>query len=123
MNNFAQAAQVLGEQLHNAEVLEKAVNACLGVLEVRLKEEGPLQWAATQNNLGSALFLLGKLTDNQAHLKGAANAFDQALGVYMMLNAEKLAAVANKNLSRVRLLLGETAIKIKDNKPNASRLS
>ena len=44
-------------------------------------------------------------------------------GVYMMLNAEKLAAVANKNLSRVRLLLGETAIKIKDNKPNASRLS
>ena len=55
------------------------------------------------------MFLLGKLTDDQARLKGAANAFDQALGVYLTLNAESLAAVASKNLSRVRLLLGETA--------------
>lgn len=110
MSNFAQAAQVLGEQLHNAEVLEKAVNACLGVLEVRHKEKSPLQWAAAQNNLGSAMFLLGKLTDDQSHFEGAANAFDQALDVYMVLNAERLAAVASKNLSRVRLHLGENGI-------------
>ena len=123
MNNFAQAAQVLGEQLHNAEVLEKAVNACLGVLEIRRKEKGPLQWAATQNNLGSAMFLLGKLTDDQAHLKGAANAFDQALGVYVTLNAERLAAVASKNLSKVRLLLGETANKSDVNKSTTPTLN
>jgi tetratricopeptide (TPR) repeat protein len=108
MNNFAQAAQVLGEQLHSAEVLEKAVNACLGVLEIRRKEKGPLQWAATQNNLGSALFLLGKLTDDETHLEGAADAFEQALSVYVVFNAKRLAAVARKNLSRVRLHLGET---------------
>ena len=107
MNNFAQAAQVLGEQLHSTEVLEKAVNACLGALEVRRKEKGPLLWAATQNNMGSALFLLGKLTEDISRLEGAAVAFDQALGVYSEFNAERLASVARKNLSRVRLLLEE----------------
>jgi hypothetical protein len=54
------------------------------------------------------MFLLGKLTDDQAHLEGAANAFDQALSVYMGLNAERLSAVASKNLSRVRMHLGES---------------
>ena len=53
------------------------------------------------------MFLLGKLTNDQAHLEGAANAFDKALGVYMAHKAEHLAAVASKNLSRVRLHLGE----------------
>ncbi|NQU56380.1 MAG: Crp/Fnr family transcriptional regulator [Rhodospirillales bacterium] len=108
MNNFAQAAQVLGEQLHSTEVLEKAVNACLGALEIRRKEKGPLLWAATQNNLGSALFLLGKLTHDVARLEGAAAAFDQALGVYSQFNADRLASVARKNLSKVHLLLDES---------------
>ena len=55
------------------------------------------------------MFLLGKLTDDQVQLEGAANAFDQALSVYKMLKADSLAAVASKNLSHVRLLLEETA--------------
>lgn len=105
MNNFAQAAQVLGEQLHSTEVLEKAVNACLGALEIRRRENGPLLWAATQNNLGSALFLLGKLTQDIGRLEEAAAAFDQALGVYTEFNAERLASVAGKNLSKVHQLL------------------
>ncbi|HJO97689.1 MAG TPA: cyclic nucleotide-binding protein, partial [Rhodospirillales bacterium] len=58
MNNFGQVAQMLGGQLRNAEVLEKAAEACRGALEVRTREEMPLLWAATQNNLGSAMFLL-----------------------------------------------------------------
>ena len=46
--------------------------------------------------------------DDQVQLEGAATAFDQALSVYTMLKADSLAAVASKNLSRVRLLLEET---------------
>ncbi len=107
MNNFAQAAQVLGEQLHSVEVLQKAIDACLGALEIRRKENGPLLWAATQNNLGSALFLLGKLTEDEGPLEGATVAFNQALGVYTDFKAERLASVATKNMSKVRLLLDE----------------
>ena len=88
-------------------MLEKAADACVRALEIRRKENGPLLWAATQNNLGSALFLLGKMTHNEAQLEGAADAFDQALGVYQEFNATRMANVAQKNLSKVRALMEE----------------
>ena len=106
MNNFAQAAQILGEQLRNTEVLEKAADACRQALSVRTKGKSPRGWAATQNNLGAALFLLAKqlLTEKKTAeepLRQAADAFRKALDVYIGLNAENLARITGRNLSRV----------------------
>ncbi len=67
----------------------------------------PLPFAATQNTLGSALFLLGRLTGESAHLEGAAEAFEKARAVYTALGADAMAAVTEKNLSHVERLLGE----------------
>ena len=105
MDNLAQVTQVLGEQLKNPEALEKAAQACRVALKVRTKAEAPLLWAASQNNLGSALFLLGKMTKALDHLRGSAEAFDLASGVYRARGMEKMVAVTDKNLERVNQLL------------------
>lgn len=106
MNNFAQAALVFGEQMHNDEVVKKAIHACNESLEVRTKDDNPLQWAATQNNLGSALFMLGKMNKEVGSLEGALEAFSQALEVYTAHGAERLAAITVKirNTSNVSLI-------------------
>jgi tetratricopeptide (TPR) repeat protein len=116
MNNFAQAAQILGEQLRNTEVLEKAADACRQALSVRTKGKSPRGWAATQNNLGAALFLLAKqlLMEKKAAeepLRQAADAFRKALDVYTGLNAEKLAQITGRNLSRVERALDKLRAK------------
>ena len=71
MNNIGQAAAILGEQLKSVELFEKAIEACSSALEVRQKLEYPLLWAATQNNLGSALFMMAKQTHDPAQLESA----------------------------------------------------
>jgi len=60
-----------------------------------------------KNNLGSALFLLGKVTKGAEHLQGAAEAFDLAGGVYRARGMEKMVAVTEKNLGHVNHLLGQ----------------
>jgi len=102
---FSQAAQVLGEQHRNTEALEKAVETCRAALEVRTRDAHPTLWASTQNNLGSALFLLGKRTGKKEHLEGAAEAFTVARDFYTEQRATRAAAISEKNLSHVERLL------------------
>ena len=111
LNNFAQSAQILGEKHQSAEALEKAAGACRSALEVRKKEKHPLLWAATQNNLGSALFLLGKLTKDLTPLGESAEAFEQAHDFYKSYGAVKMAAITEKNMSHVARLLDQHAPK------------
>ncbi len=66
-------------------------------------------WAATQNNLGSALFLLGKQTGEAAHLEGSAEAFEKARDCYNAFAAGRLAAITEKNLSKVKRRLEKNA--------------
>ena len=108
MDNMAQVTQVLGEQLKNREALSKAAEACRAVLEVRTKSKTPVLWAATQNNLGSALFMLGKLTKNMNHLRGAAEAFGLAGSLYQSRGTGKMAAITEKNLGHVNQLLAKS---------------
>lgn len=68
----------------------------------------PVLWAATQNNLGSLLFLMGKRTKNADHLRGVAEAFDLASGVYRARGMDKIAAITEKNLGRVNRLLDQS---------------
>ncbi|MBT4888323.1 MAG: cyclic nucleotide-binding domain-containing protein [Rhodospirillales bacterium] len=105
MNNYAQAAQVIGQQFHEPDMLQKAVSACRSALEVRRRNRTPLLWAATQNTLGSALFLLGKQVGRIDHLESAIDAFRAAHAVYSGKGARKMSRVIARNLEHVQSLL------------------
>ena len=51
-NNLGAALATLGAREDGTERLEQAVTAYNAALEVYTREQVPLQWAATQNNLG-----------------------------------------------------------------------
>ena len=50
---------MLGERESGTEWLDEAVVAYRAALEERTRERVPFDWAATQNNLGCALSMLG----------------------------------------------------------------
>ena len=50
----------LGERESGTARLKQAVKAYRDALEVRTRDRVPLQWVATQNNLGNALTTLGE---------------------------------------------------------------
>ena len=96
---LAQVLQVYGDQLGSVPALERAVELCRATLEVRSEETMLLLWAASQNNLGSALFLLAKRRDSVDLFLTAAEAFKGALAVYQINGQGRLAAIAEKNLA------------------------
>ena len=98
MAAFGQAALVFGENEKKVEALETAVNVCNAVLEVCDRKSKQLAWAAAQNNLGSALFLLGKKAGQSKRLRLAVTAFENALAVYQETKRYKHGAITEKNL-------------------------
>jgi hypothetical protein len=59
--------------------LEQAVAAYRAALEERTRDRVPLQWAGTQNNLGTALATLGERESGTARLEEAVAAYRAAL--------------------------------------------
>jgi tetratricopeptide (TPR) repeat protein len=114
MNSVGQSGQLLGQILSSPEIIERAVAACRQAIEIRRKDTHPLFWAASQNNLGSALFALGRMTGSLQSLVEAEETFAGACEVYFARGADKLAMVAEKNLTRVRQLLPATRAKAAD---------
>ena len=117
MHNLAQAAQVLGEQLHNQELLQKAIDACRAALKVRRMETHPYLWASTQNNLGSALFLLGRTLKEREPLENAAQAFAQVRDFHAQVGNANPAAIAGRNLAHVEKMLSVMAKKDPQGRP------
>ena len=105
MHTVAQVLEVYGDQIKNTDVLQRAVDACHSVLEIRTRERGPLAWAATQNTLGGALFLLDRHSEGGGHLAEAETALASALEVFQAHGAKGPAKVAAKNLGHVRKLM------------------
>lgn len=107
MHAMAQALQVWGDHNRNIEVLGKAVDLCRVALEVRTPEAAPHLFAATRNNMGSALFLMAKHTDDSEFLRLAAAAFRDALIVYRENGGRgrSLYITIEKNLQRAEHLL------------------
>lgn len=105
MTSVGHAGQLLGQIMSSPEVLERAAAACRQAIDIRRKESYPLYWAASQNTLGSALFAIGRMTGSLEALIEAEEAFDGAREVYFARGADKLAMVAEKNMTRVRQLL------------------
>ena len=69
----------LGERENGTARLEEAVKAYQLALEERDRERVPLDWAQTENNLGSALATLGERESGTARLEEAVVAFRAAL--------------------------------------------
>ena len=65
----------LGERESGTARLEEAVAAYRDALKERTRERVPLDWAMTQNNLGSALLRLGERESGTARLEEAAASF------------------------------------------------
>ena len=107
MNNLGQVLQVFGDQTKSVEVLARAVEVSRSAAEVRSRDRNALAWAASQNALGSALFLLDKHRGTAQHLEDATIAFANALDVYRAMGASRPAIVTEKNLARAQQLLKE----------------
>jgi tetratricopeptide (TPR) repeat protein len=69
----------LGERESGTARLEQAVSAYRDALKERTRERVPFDWAATQNNLGTALRMLGERESSTARLEQAVSALSDAL--------------------------------------------
>jgi tetratricopeptide (TPR) repeat protein len=102
----------LGEFMSGMKCLEEAVVAFLEALEEYNRERNPLDWARTQNNLGSAFASLGEVLARQGlleeattWLEKAVEAYKAALEVWEAAQATHYAAVAKRNLQRAEACL------------------
>ena len=81
-----------GERESGTARLEEAVAAYREALKEYTRERAPLDWAATQNNLGATLFTLGERTGEVSKLKVSRNAIEAAFEIYMLAGQEQYRA-------------------------------
>ena len=74
-----EARKALGEWEASTAWLEEAVTAYREALKEYTRDREPLNWAATQNNLGNALQALGAREAGTARLEEAATVYREAL--------------------------------------------
>ncbi|HYN59401.1 MAG TPA: tetratricopeptide repeat protein, partial [Rubrivivax sp.] len=77
------------------------------VLPLAPRERVPMDWAATQNNLGNALTALGERESGTARLEEAVRAFRSALGEYTRERVPLQWAMTQNNLGALLWTLGE----------------
>ena len=91
------------------EHLEQAVVAHRAALEERTRDRVPLNWAATQNNLGNVLLALGERETGTERLEQAVVAYRAALKEYTRDQVPRHWATTRNNLSNALLALRERA--------------
>jgi hypothetical protein len=69
------------------------------------RERVPLDWAATQNNLGTALAILGERKNDPKPVEEAVAAYRTALSVFQEAKAEYYVETASQNLAKAGKLL------------------
>jgi tetratricopeptide (TPR) repeat protein len=87
--------------------LKLAITAYRAALEERTRERVPLDWAATQNNLGSALRSLGERELGTASLQQAVAAYHAALEELTRERVPLDWAMTQNNLGNALRMLGE----------------
>jgi tetratricopeptide (TPR) repeat protein len=103
----ASALYAQGDEFGDNEALIEAVEVYRIALAERSRDEAPLDWAATQNNLGNAFSLLGEREVGTTRLEEAVTAYRAALEVRLReLEPFDWAATLN-NLGATLSLLGE----------------
>ena len=83
------------------------MDACHAALEERTRERVPLDWAMTQNNLGTALMALGEREHGTKRLEQAVGAYRAALEVFSDEGSSRYRAVTQNNLARALKRLSE----------------
>jgi len=111
LNQYAQSAQVLGRTSGNPRLIESAVEACRTICHHRDRARAPKAWAAAQNNLGSALFLLAQETARREPVEEAREAFANARQVYNESKQRRAADIAARNMKRVDELARKLGIR------------
>ncbi len=102
---LANALTVLGMQGGQNEPLKRAIAAYREALKERTRERVPLQWAAIQNNLGTALQSLGERESGTVRLEDAVAAYREALKVYEEAGHIDYIRRTKDNLNRAGALL------------------
>jgi hypothetical protein len=93
-----------GQQFGENPALLEAIGIYHFALTLVPQAQAPLDWAATQNNLGDALRVLGERGDDDA-LRRAVAAYEAALDEVLRCHAPAYIAVIEQNLARARALL------------------
>ncbi|MCW2306303.1 tetratricopeptide (TPR) repeat protein [Rhodobium gokarnense] len=96
-----------GETKGDNAALLFAIAAYRAALEERTRERVPLDWAATQNNLGNALGILGARESGTERLKEAVDAYRAALKEWTRERAPLQWAAAQNNQGNVLRILGQ----------------
>ena len=86
--------------------LNEAVSAYGKALKIRKRERVPLDWAATQNNLGNAFVGLSWYESGTAHLEAAVRAFGAALEVHKRDEVPLRWAMTKSNVGYALFCLG-----------------
>ncbi len=97
------------------EKLKEAVEICRETIALNPKDKTPQDWAATQNNLGAALWNQGTRTSGEAVaelLAPAVAAFREALTVRTRESLPQDWAKTQNNLGKALRFLGESAKRI-----------
>ena len=101
LNALAETLQHMGGEDRDEKLIGRAIDTYRAALDIRTQERVPQLWAATQNNLGAAYFLLGRISGGEEHFQAAQTAFSSARDAYAKLGMPKRAALAEKHLSYV----------------------
>ncbi len=96
-----------GDERGDNEALAEAIERYGVVLTIRRPERVPLDWAATQNNLGNALATLGVRENGRARLETAVAAYRAALTECTRESAPLQWASTEMNLGAALERLGE----------------
>lgn len=94
-----------GVQKGDNGALEMAVAVRGAILAETPRERLPLDWAMTQNNLGTALSVLGERESGTARLQQAVDAYHAALQEFTRERAPYYWDIAQRNLQRALTLL------------------
>jgi tetratricopeptide (TPR) repeat protein len=97
----------LGKRESGTARLEEAAVAYRELLKEWTQEKAPLDWAMTQNNLGTALWALGVRESSTARLEEAAAAYREALKEWTREKVPLQWARAQLNLGNTLSTLGE----------------
>jgi exonuclease VII small subunit len=103
---YGMAATVLGEQMGDSAWLTRAEISFRTALDVYTRDQAPVQWAMTQNSLGTALWALGEREEGTARLEEAVTAYRAALEVYTRDRAPLQWAMTQNNLGNALQTLG-----------------
>ena len=104
---FGLVSAVLGDQTGRNEWLRSSIDAYHAVLALCTRDRVPLDWAMTQNNLGTALSTLGERESGTARSEEAVAAFRHALEERTRDRVPLDWAATQNNLGNALRTLGE----------------